>query len=210
MTVVGVIKDFHFASLRSAIRPMNFYLYTTINRFVSVKIRGDDLRGTLGFIEAAWKRLYPELPFESFFFDTVFDRFYQSDVRQRRLFGVLTLLAVFIAGLGLFGLAAHAAERRTKEIGIRKVLGASTAGIVRLLSWEFTRWVLVANALAWPAAYLFMKRWLQGFAYRIELSAQWEWFVLAAGLSLVVAWLTVAGQAVKAAVANPVRSLRYE
>jgi putative ABC transport system permease protein len=210
MTVVGVVKDFHYTSLRSAIRPMNFFLNTTFNRFVSVKIRSNDLPGTVGFVEAAWKRLYPDLPFDSFFLDTVFDRYYQSEERQRELFGVLSLLAVFIASLGLFGLAAHAAEQRTKEIGIRKVLGASTPGIVRLLSWEFTRWVLAANLLAWPAAYLFLNRWLQGFAYRIELSAQLGWFVFAAGLSLIVAWLTVGVQALKAAATNPVRSLRYE
>ena len=210
MKVVGVVKDFHFTSLRSAIRPMNFFLSTGSNRFVSVKIRTDDLRGAVGFVEAAWKSLYPDLPVDSFFLDTVFDRFYQSEERQRELFGVLSLLSVFIASLGLFGLAAHAAEQRTKEIGIRKTLGASTPGIARLLSWEFTRWVMVANLLAWPAAYLFLNGWLQGFAYRIELSAQLGWFVFAAVLSLVVAWLTVGAQAIKAAAANPVKSLRYE
>jgi putative ABC transport system permease protein len=210
MKVVGVVKDFHFTSLRSAIRPMNFFLSTGSNRFVSVKIRTDDLRGAVGFVEAAWKSLYPDLPVDSFFLDSVFDRYYQAEERQRKLFGILSLLAVFIASLGLFGLAAHAAEQRTKEIGIRKTLGASTPGIIRLLSWEFTRWVLVANLLAWPIAYLFLNGWLRGFAYRIGLPAQWGWFVFAAVLSLVIAWLTVGAQAVKAAAANPVRSLRYE
>ena len=210
LTVVGVIKNFHFTSLRTEIRPMNFFLSTRQNRFVSIKIRGQDLPGAVGFVESAWKSLYPDLPFDSFFLDTVFDRYYRSEQRQRELFGILSLLAVFIASLGLFGLAAYAAEQRTKEIGVRKVLGASTAGIVRLLSWEFTRWVLVANLLAWPAAYLFLNRWLQGFAYRIDLSSQLGWFVFAAGLSLIVAWLTVGVQAVKAASANPVQSLRYE
>ncbi len=210
LTVVGVVKDFHFSSLRSAIRPMNFFLSPSINRYVSVKLREGDLRETLGFVESTWKRLYPELPFESFFLDTVFDRLYRSEERQRQLFGVLSVLAVFIACLGLFGLAAYAAERRTKEIGVRKVLGASTPGIVRLLSGEFTRWVLAANLLAWPVAYLAMRRWLQGFAYRIDLSSELGWFVLAALLSVIIAWLTVGFQAVKAATANPVRSLRYE
>jgi len=210
MKVVGVVGDFHFASLRTAIQPMNFFLSTRQNRFVSIKIQGEDLPGAVGFVESAWKNLYPDFPLDSFFLDTVFDRYYRSEQRQRELFGVLSLLAVFIASLGLFGLAAHAAEQRTKEIGIRKTLGASTTGIVRLLSWEFTRWVLAANLLAWPAAYLFLYRWLQGFAYRIELSAQLEWFMLAGCLSLIIAWLTVGAQAVKAASANPVRSLRYE
>jgi putative ABC transport system permease protein len=208
--VVGVVKNFHFTSLRNAIRPMNFFLSTRMNRYVSVKLGGEDLPGTLGFIEATWKRLYPELPFDFYFLDTVFDRLYRSEVRQRQLFGVLSALAVFIACLGLFGLAAYAAEQRTKEIGIRKVLGASTPGIVRLLSGEFTRLVLAANLLAWPVAYLAMNRWLSGFAYRIELASQLGWFLLAGVLSVVVAWLTVGFQAVKAAMADPVRSLRYE
>jgi putative ABC transport system permease protein len=209
-TVVGVVKDFHFTSLRSAIRPMNFFLSTDMNRYVSVKLKGKDLPGTLGFIEATWKRLYPELPFDFFFLDSVFDRLYRSEVRQRQLFGVLSVLAVFIACLGLFGLAAYAAEQRTKEIGIRKVLGASTPGIVRLLSGEFTRLVLAANLLAWPVAYLAMSRWLDGFAYRIDLASQLGWFFLAGGLSVVIAWLTVGFQAVKVARTDPIRSLRYE
>jgi putative ABC transport system permease protein len=209
-TVVGVVKNFHFTSLRNAIRPMNFFLSTRINRYVSVKLGGQDLPGTLGFVEATWKRLYPELPFDFYFLDSVFDRLYRSEVRQRQLFGALSGLAVFIACLGLFGLAAYAAEQRTKEIGIRKVLGASTPGIVRLLSGEFTRLVLAANLLAWPVAYLAMNRWLGGFAYRIEIASQLGWFLLAGVLSVVVAWLTVGFQAVKAAMADPVRSLRYE
>jgi putative ABC transport system permease protein len=209
-TVVGVVKNFHFSSLRNAIRPMNFFLSTRINRYVSIKLSGQDLPGTLGFVEATWKRLYPELPFDFYFLDSVFDRLYRSEARQRQLFGVLSGLAVFIACLGLFGLAAYAAEQRTKEIGIRKVLGASTPGIVRLLSGEFTGLVLVANLLAWPVAYLAMNRWLGGFAYRIELASQLAWFLLAGVLSVVIAWLTVGFQAVKAAMADPVRSLRYE
>ncbi len=210
LTVVGVVEDFHFTSLRSAITPMNFFLTQASNRYVSIKLRGGDIPGTLGFVEAAWKRLYPDLPFDSFFLDTVFDRLYRSEQRQRQLFGVLSALAVSIACLGLIGLAAYAAEKRTKEIGIRRVLGASTPGIVRLLTGDFIRWVLAANLLAWPVAYLAMHRWLQGFAYRIELSSQLGWFALAAVLSVVIAWLTVGFQAVKAATADPVRCLRYE
>jgi putative ABC transport system permease protein len=210
LTVVGVIKNFHFTSLRNAIRPMNFFLSTSINRYVSIKLGEGDIPGTLHFIEDTWKRLYPNLPFESFFLDTVFHRLYRSEERQQQLFGVLSILAVFIACLGLFGLAAYAAEQRTKEIGIRRVLGASVPGIIAMLSGEFTRWVLTANLLAWPIAYLAMSRWLRGFAYRINLSSQFAWFVLAAVLSVAIAWLTVGFQAVRAARANPVRSLRYE
>jgi putative ABC transport system permease protein len=208
--VVGVVRDFHFTSLRNAIRPMNFFLSTRLNRFVSIRLGEGSVREILGFVESTWKGLYPDLPFESFFFDSVFDRLYRSEESQRELFGILCVLAVFIACLGLLGLAAHAAEQRTKEIGIRKVLGASTPGIVALLSGEFTRLVLVANLLAWPAAYLAMSRWLGGFAYHVGLSSQLGWFVLAGALSVLVAWLTVGFQAVKAASAHPVRSLRYE
>ncbi len=209
-TVIGVIKDFHFTSLRNSIRPMKLYLSTRNNRYVSVKLQTEDIPGTLSFIESAWKRLYPQLPFEHFFLDTIFERRYRSEERQRQLFGYLSGLAVFIACLGLFGLAAFAAEQRTKEIGIRKVMGASSSGIVLLLSKEFTLWVLAANLLAWPAAYWAMSSWLQGFAYRIPLLPQLIWFLLAAVLSLLIAWLTVGFQAIKAAMANPIKSLRYE
>jgi uncharacterized protein YutE (UPF0331/DUF86 family) len=136
-SVVGVVKDFHFLSLRSAIRPMYFFLDTSMNRFVSIKLGGGDLTATMGFVEGTWKRLYPGLPFDYLFLDSVLDRLYRSEERQRQLFSVLSALAVFIACLGLFGLAAYAAEQRTREIGIRKVLGASTPGIARLLSGEF-------------------------------------------------------------------------
>ncbi|MGB2907321.1 MAG: ABC transporter permease [Candidatus Aminicenantaceae bacterium] len=209
-TVIGVIKDFHFTSLKNSIRPMNLFLSTRNNRYISVKLQTEDIPGALSFIESTWKRLYPQLPFEHFFLDTIFEQRYRSEERQRQLFGYLSGLAVFIACLGLFGLAAYAAEQRTKEIGIRKVMGASASGIVLLLSKEFTLWVLAANLLAWPAAYWAMDRWLQGFAYRIPMLPQIGFFLLAAGLSLLIAWLTVGFQAVKAALSNPIRSLRYE
>jgi putative ABC transport system permease protein len=208
--VIGLVKDFHFSSLRNAIRPMNFFLRTDTNRYISVSLATGELGETVAFIENTWKRLYPQLPFEHFFLDGELERRYRSEDNQRRLFGYLSGLAVFIACLGLLGLAAYAAERRTKEIGIRKVLGASASGIVVLLSLEFTRWVLAANLLAWPIAFLAMDRWLQGFAYRIPLLPQIGWFLLAGVLSLGIAWLTVGFQALKAAVASPLRSLRYE
>ena len=209
-TVIGVINDFHFQSLRQAIEPMNLFLSAENNGYVSIKLQGEDIPGTLAFIEKTWKRLYPELPIEHFFLDSMLERRYRSEERQRELFGYLSGLAVFIACLGLFGLAAYAAEKRTKEIGIRKVLGASTSALVALLSREFIFWVLAANLLAWPVAFLAMDRWLQGFAYRIGLFSQIGWFVLAALLSLGIALITVGFQAVKAALADPVRSLRYE
>jgi putative ABC transport system permease protein len=208
--VVGVIKDFHFSSLRNAIQPLKLFLATNNNRYVSVKVRLEDLTGTIKFIEEAWKRIYPDVPFDYFFFDSVFERRYRSEASLKKLFEYFSGLAVFIGCLGLLGLASYAAERRSKEIGIRKVLGASSPQIVVLLSKEFTRWVVLANLFAWPAAYFAMRSWLGGFAYRISLNGQLGFFVAAGALALAIALLTVAFQAIKAALSDPVKTLKYE
>jgi len=208
--VVGVIRDFHFSSLRQSIRPLNFFLSTNNNRYVSVKIRMEKLNETLKFIEGAWKRTFPDAPFDYFFLDRVFEQRYQSEANLKRLFEYFSGLAVFIGCLGLLGLASYAAERRSKEIGIRKVLGASSPQIVMLLSKEFTRWVVVANVFAWPTAYFAMRSWLGGYAYRISLNAQWGIFILAGTVALAIALLTVACQAVKAALSDPVKTIKYE
>jgi len=209
-TVIGVIKDFHFSSLRESIQPLKLFLSTRNNRYVSVKIQSEDLTEHLKFVEDTWTRIFPNTPFDYFFFDQVFERRYQSEASLRRLFEYFSGLAVFIGCLGLLGLAAYSAERRTKEIGIRKVLGASPPQIVMLLSKEFSRWVLAANLIAWPAAYLAMHFWLNGFAYRISLNHQLVFFVLAGASALGIALLAVSFQAVKAALADPVRALKYE
>ncbi len=208
--VVGVIKDFHFSSLRNSIQPLKLFLSTDNNRYVSVKIRGEGLTGTLKFIEERWKRIFPDAPFDYFFFDSVFERTYRSEASLKRLFEYFSGLAVFIGCLGLLGLASYAAERRSKEIGIRKILGASSTQIVMLLSKEFTRWVVLANLLAWPAAYFAMRSWLGGFAYHINLNAQLGFFVLAGMTALVIALLTVSFQAVKAAISDPAKTLKHE
>jgi putative ABC transport system permease protein len=142
------------------------------------------------------------------FLEEDIDRLYGTEQRIGTLVRYGAILAVFVACLGLFGLATFNAEQRTKEIGVRKVLGASVSGIVFLFSKEFAKWVLLANAIAWPVSYFVMRKWMQGFAYRISL--EWEVFVLSAGLALMIALLTVSFQAVKAATSNPVDSLRYE
>jgi putative ABC transport system permease protein len=209
-TVIGMIKDFHFNSLRQSIRPLKLFLSTDNNRYVSVKIRLEGVNETLKFIEGAWKRIFPEAPFDYFFLDRVFEQQYRSEASLKRLFEYFSGLAVFIGCLGLLGLASYAAERRSKEIGIRKVLGASSAQIVMLLSKEFTRWVIIANLFAWPAAYFAMRSWLDGFAYRISLNAKLGLFILAGALALVIALLTVAFQAIKAALSDPVKTLKYE
>jgi putative ABC transport system permease protein len=209
-TVIGVIKDFHFSSLRNPIKPMNFFLSLDSNRYISVKVLSQDISGTLKFIEESWKKLAPESPIEYFFLDTVFGRRYRSEERLQRLFGYFSGLAIFIACLGLFGLASFAAEQRTKEIGIRKILGASETSLIILLSKEFTLLVLIANLAAWPLAYLAMRNWLEGFAYRIQLNNHLGFFLLASAVALVIAWLTVSFQAIKASLVNPIDSLRYE
>lgn len=208
--MVGVIRDFHFSFLRQSIRPLKLFLSTNNNRYVSVKIRIEKLNETLKFIEGAWKRTFPDAPFDYFFLDRVFEQRYQSEANLKRLFEYFSGLAVFIGCLGLLGLASYAAERRSKEIGIRKVLGASSPQIVVLLSKEFTRWVVMANVFAWPAAYLAMRSWLGGYAYRISLNAQWGFFILAGTVTLAIALLTVAFQAVKAALSDPVKTIKYE
>ncbi len=209
-TVIGVIKDFHFSSLKNAIQPMNLFLSLDSNRYISVNIQDQDIPGTLSFIEETWNKINPNYPLDYFFLDSVFEKRYSSEERLLRLSGYFSTLAIFIACLGLFGLASFAAEQRTKEIGIRKALGANVSGIVVLLSREFTRWVLVANVIAWPLAYLAMYSWLQGFAYRINLNSQIGFFLIAAVGALFIAWVTVSFQAVKAATSDPVDSLRYE
>ncbi|MGD8534795.1 MAG: hypothetical protein PVF66_03020, partial [Candidatus Aminicenantes bacterium] len=146
--------------------------------------------------------------FQYSFLDEDFDKLYRTEMRLGKIFTVVTFLAIFIACLGLFGLAAFEAAQRTKEMGIRKVLGASVSGIVLLLSKEFTKWVLLANIIAWPVAYYAMNRWLQNFAYRISFGL-WV-LILSAGLAFIVALLTVSYQAVKVSLANPVDTLRYE
>ena len=155
-----------------------------------------------------WELLQPAFPFEYSFLDEDFDKQYKIDKKLSQIFSYFTFLAILIACLGLFGLASFTAEQRTKEIGIRKALGASVSEIIFLLSKEFTRWVLVANIIAWPLAYFAMNRWLQNFAYRINIGI--GTFILAALLALVIALLTVGYQAIKAARANPVEALRYE
>jgi putative ABC transport system permease protein len=208
--VVGVIKDFHFRPLQYPIVPMNLFLDPSDLRYISIKIQPQEVAATVKFIEATWSEINPQFPLEHFFLDTVFARQYQSETKLRSLFGYFSGLAIFIACLGLLGLAAFAAELRTKEIGIRKVLGASTQGLVTLLSREFTYLVLAANLIAWPLAYIAMGKWLKNFAYRIELTQVLWLFPLAGLLALLFAWLTVGYQAMKAARTNPIDSLRYE
>jgi hypothetical protein len=207
-TVIGVMRDFHQASLRQAIEPMVFTCDGDEMPYYNVRINPADIAGTRTFLEKTWKSFAPEFPFEFNPLDDRIDAFYQQDQRARSILGVFTALAMFTACLGLVGLAAFIAEKKTKEIGIRKVLGASAGGLVLMQSRNFLAWVLAANAVALPAAYFAAGRWLRGFAYRVDPGVVPA--LLAVSFSLTLAFLSVAYKAVQAARANPVDSLKYE
>jgi putative ABC transport system permease protein len=209
--IVGVIPNIHFSSLHLE---MKSTVYSppdpNYGRRLSVKIAPGDPAAAIRKFEETWNKLVPGEPAQWQFLDDRFDALYRSEERQAQMFGVFSAFAIFVATLGLFGLASFTTERRTKEIGIRKVMGASVKDIVVLLTTDFTKLVLVANVIAWPVAYYFMNGWLGRFAYRAPF-ADWAWtFIVAAIAALAVAWLTIALQASRAATARPVLALRYE
>jgi putative ABC transport system permease protein len=206
--VIGVVKDFHFRPLHQKIEPAALYIYPKLFQYISVRISPTDVSRSLDFLKAKWQALVPGQVFQYSFLDEDFDKLYRAEMRLGKIFTVVTFLAIFIACLGLFGLAAFEAVQRTKEMGIRKVLGASAPRIVLFLSREFAKWVILANIIAWPVAYYAMNRWLQSFAYRINIGPLV--FIQSAVLALIVALLTVSYQAVKVSFANPADTLRYE
>jgi len=209
--IVGVVKNFHFLPLHHEIKPFVYGMnpsWVGMMRCLYIRVAPDNIAGTLSYIEGVFKKLGPDYAFQYQFFNERIDWSYRSEQKVRKIVSYLTSLAVFISCLGLFGLASFMTERKTKEIGIRKVLGASVSNIILFLSKEFLKWVLVANIIAWPIAYIIGYKWLQNYAYRTSL-ALWV-FIMAATLSFVIALLTVSYQAIKAALANPVDALRYE
>ncbi|MCH8125416.1 ABC transporter permease [candidate division KSB1 bacterium] len=205
--VIGVIKDFHTRSLHHKIEPLIFYFAPRWEN-VSVRIAGENIPATIQFLQNKWQAFESRYPFEYYFLDQKFTQFYESEQHLMKTFGLFSALAIFIASLGLLGLAAYTAEQRTKEIGVRKVLGATVTSIIMLLSKQFSRLVLFAFIVASPVVYFVMNRWLQDFAFRINVS--WWVYALAGGLALVIALLTVSTQAIRAALINPVEALRYE
>jgi putative ABC transport system permease protein len=207
-TIIGVIKDFHFMSLLEVIKPLSIRLMPEQCDYLSIKIDGNHLPTTIEAIEGKWKRMLPDKPFSYFFLDEFFDRQYRNNERFGKLFLNFAGLAIFISCLGLMGLASYSTMQRTKEIGVRKVIGASVGGIVLLLSKDFLKLVGWAFLIAAPISWFFINAWLQGFAYRVPV---YWWIFLAAGLmSFLIALLTVSFQAIRAALANPVKSLRAE
>ncbi len=210
--VIGVVTDFHFESMHQKIVPLVIVMPSsnlgTFYNYLSVKITGNDLPGTLAKIKKIWESYLPETPYQSTFLDKNFEKLYQSEERQGTIFTIFSCIAIFIACLGLFGLSAFAITQRFKEIGVRKVLGASVSSIVTLLSKDFLKLVAIAAVIAFPVAWYAMHQWLQDFAYRIEIA--WWVFLFAGIAAALVALITVSFQAVKAAVMNPVKSLRSE
>lgn len=208
LPVVGVIKDFHTLSLREPIQPVVMGCWEDVYQTVGIKLQPENQQQTMAGIEKAWSQTFPEFVYEYEFLDDRVANFYRQETQLATLYKVFAALAIFISCLGLYGLVSFMAAQRTKEVGIRKVLGASAQHIVYLFSKEFTVLVGVAFLIAAPVAYYFMNKWLQGFTFRIPLGA--GLFALAIALSVLIAWLTVSYKAIKASVANPVKSLRTE
>jgi putative ABC transport system permease protein len=207
--IVGVVPDFSIGSVRDAIEPIAYYIDPPMSQFaLIVKLSGRTLPETLHAIQELWKKQNPSVPFEGMFLSQYLQDLYSDITRQSRIFSAFSSVAMVLAALGLLGLAAFTAERRNKEIGLRKVMGASRRDILRFLGWQFARPVLWANLIAWPCAYFFMKRWLEGFAYHVSLSLLT--FLAAGALALGIALATIAAHAVLVARARPVDALRYE
>jgi putative ABC transport system permease protein len=207
VTIIGVVGDSRFRTVRTPIEPIMFHKVTTGPGWMMVRYNGDP-ETVKSALEREWKQVTTDVPFNAKFSEDIMGEMYKKEDARAQIFAAFSLLAVIIGCLGLFGLAAFTAERRTKEIGIRKVLGARTRDIVRLLVWQFSRPVIIANIIAWPIAWWMMRDWLNGFDQRIPLTP--VPFVIAAAIALGIAIATVVGHAVKVARANPIHALRYE
>jgi putative ABC transport system permease protein len=210
-TIIGVVKDFHFKDLHEAIEPFAFRFYHDADagfNYMIARSSGSNIKQSLTALEATWKKLNPNEPFEYSFLDQDFQKNYEAESRQAKLINSFTLVAIIISCLGLFGLATFTAEQRTKEIGIRKTLGASVSSVVMLLSKDFLKLVIIAVFIASPLAWYVLRQWLQNFAYQITIG--WQVFAWTTVIALFIAFATISFQAIKSALANPVKSLRTE
>jgi len=208
VTIVGVLAD---AKLQGALTPVVPMIYVYIPAWgmnISVRLRPGLIPRTLGFIDRTWHAFMPTVAIQRMFLDQSFDQLYSQDEREGAMLAVLVIVAVLIGCLGLYGLAVFTAERRTKEIGIRKISGARTGDIVRLMLWRISVPVLVANLIAWPVAYAYLRHWLDGYAYRIALTPLY--FLVGGAVALLIAWATVYGNTLRLARTSPVHALRYE
>jgi putative ABC transport system permease protein len=207
-TIIGVVKDFSYHSIHHSIGPLVLAYYPDWSRQISIRLSGGNIPETIKRIETVWNSFAPEFPFRYQFLDDAIGRLYAKEERLFRLFMYFSILAIFVACLGLSGLALFATQQRTKEVGIRKVFGSSVKNIVMLLTGDFLRWVLLANIIAWPLTWIAMNRWLENFAYHISIQ-RWM-FALSALLAMLIALSTISFQAIRAALANPVEALKYE
>ncbi len=207
-TIIGVVKDYHFDSLHKEIEPLILAILPDLYSDICIKIKSDNISNTISELNSIWKKYVPEYPFEYHFLEESLDNLYRVEERIGIIFKYFTIMAIIISCLGLSGLASFSTEQRTKEIGIRKVLGATVPNILLLLTKDFVKWVLIANIIAWPVAYYAMSRLLQNFAYRTNIGI--VTFILSATLALLIALATVSYQSIKAALANPIEALRYE
>jgi putative ABC transport system permease protein len=206
--IIGVTENFHYASLHSEVEPVMIHIYNPYNRYLIIRLQTDNIQRTVAHIEDTWTEVLPSVPFTYFFLDTYYDNLYKAESNMGTIITYFALLAIIIACLGLFGLASYITEQRTKEIGIRKILGATMGSIIKSLSIEFMVLVLISNIIAWIPAYMLMQDWLDDFAYRTHL-AIWV-FALASALSFIIAFLTISFQSVKAAMTPPVNAIKYE
>ncbi|MCG8410788.1 MAG: ABC transporter permease, partial [Bacteroidales bacterium] len=206
-TVIGVMKDYHQTGMYNEIETF-MLVYRPINTIVYVKLKAKDIKKTIAEIEQAWNEIYPEKPFEYSFLSENFEKQFRADEKRGSIFTLFTCLAIFIACLGLLGLTSYTVERRTKEIGIRKVVGASEGIIVRLISKEFIYLVIISIAIAFPLSYYFMNSWLQNFVYRTHIGS--FVFIIAALITIGITFITISYQAWRAAISNPSNSLRAE
>jgi putative ABC transport system permease protein len=208
LNIIGVVRDFHFTSMKNEIKPFAFFYNNSRQSLFTVKLDGADMNKTIGSIKSTWDRDVKSRPFQYSFLDETYATLYASEMNFKTIFFYITIIAIFIACLGLFGLSSFITQQRTKEIGIRKVLGASVSGIVSMLSEGFVKLVFIAALIAFPVAWWAMHQWLQDFVYRISIG--WWVFAAAAAIALLIALITISSQAIKAAIANPVKSLRTE
>ena len=208
LQIVGVVKDFHFTSMKNEIKPFAFVYEPGRQWYLTARLDGANLNQAIAKIESVWNQNVTSRPFQYFFLDETYAKLYRSEMNFKTIFFYITFIAIFIACLGLFGLSSFITEQRTKEIGIRKVLGASVSGIVGMLSRDFVKLVLIAALIAFPIAWWVMNKWLQDFVYRVDIG--WWVFAAAGFIALLIAFITISSQAIKAAVANPVKSLRNE
>ncbi|HEY0678532.1 MAG TPA: FtsX-like permease family protein, partial [Chitinophagaceae bacterium] len=206
--VIGVVQDYHYKSLHEKVVPSVIHIYPQVNFKVAVKLRTADMQKSIAFITDTWNKFAPGYPLDYKFMDETYGKMYQNEEKLASLMWIFTIMAIIVGCMGLFGLAAFSAEQRTKEIGIRKVLGASVLSIMGLLSKHFVKLVMIASVVAFPVAWWAMNNWLEDFPYRVEIS--WWIFAIAAIAALVIALITVSFQSIKAAVANPVKALRTE